>query len=144
MSGVYEKVWNFEHLIYSDQRWFPPNFRIFGCLWSILAQSNGPFKVRKFNIPFGMYLVHTITTYRLKMVPNTTHTITVCTRYLPGTYHVHTWYANFVRALILCQISLLIKPVMIKLQFCALHYYFVHYIIWNLTRYVNRCWSIQM
>ena len=103
MSGVYEKVWNFEHLIYSDQRWFPPNFRIVGCLWWILAQNNGPLKVRKFNIPFGMYLVHAITTYRLRIVPNTTHTITVCTRYLPGTYHVHTWYANLVRAQAFCQ-----------------------------------------
>ena len=82
---------------------FPPNFRIFGCLWWILAQNNGPLKVRKFNIPFGMYLVHAITTYRLKIVPNTTHTITVCTRYLPGTYHVHTWYANLVRAQAFCK-----------------------------------------
>ena len=76
-----KKFRNFEHLISSEQRWFSPNFRIFGCLCPILAQSNGP---RKFNIPFGMYLVHTIITYRLKILPNTTHTITVCT-YVPGT-----------------------------------------------------------
>ena len=39
MSRVYEKFWNFEYIIYSWQRWFPPNFRIFGRLRPILAQS---------------------------------------------------------------------------------------------------------
>ena len=87
-----KKFWNFEHLIRSGQRWFPPNIRIFGRLRPILAQSNGPFKVRKFNIPFGMYLVHTITTYRLKILPiyNTYHhgMYQVPTRYIPCTYNV--------------------------------------------------------
>ena len=90
-----KKFWNFEHLIRSGQRWFPPNFGIFGCLWWILAQSNGP--SRSVSLTYHLVctwyipLPHTAWRwYQIQHIPS---------RYVPGTYQVHTMYIHGMRTL---------------------------------------------